>query len=92
MDREFVITAKAIAEIQGRFHAAGYQWRECVFTSDPNCMIEFTKDKSPHALDTYPRPKDCVGWGRFDRWYAWYQAGEWLKRQQAMEEAKLTPV
>lgn len=73
-----------IEKIQADFIRAGYQWKEYIFNDGkPECMIELTQDKSPHALDTFPKPPDCVGWGRFDRWWAWAQAHEWLLKKQA---------
>lgn len=72
-----------IAKIQAAFQVDGWQWNEQIFNDGkPECMIEFTRDISPHALSTFPRPLDCVGWGRFDRDYAWFQAGEWLEKKK----------
>lgn len=70
-----------IESIQQAFRAAGFQWREQIFNDGrrDDCFIEFTKATDPSALTTYPKPPDCVGWGRFQRWWAWAQAEEWLK-------------
>jgi hypothetical protein len=72
-----------IEQIQAAFIKAGFQWKEQIFNDgwDQNCMVEFTRDKSPHALSTYPRPADGVGWGRFERSHAWEQAYEWLLKE-----------
>ena len=71
-----------IDKIQDAFIKAGFQWKERMFNDGNSpCMVEFTRDTSPHALDTFPKPADCVGWGRFDRWWAWAQAYEWLVQQ-----------
>ena len=69
-----------IEKIQDDFRRAGFQWHETIYNDDSylDCSIEFTRTKSPHALSTFPRPADCVGWGRFARWWAWAQAHEWL--------------
>ena len=74
-----------ILKIQQAFQEAGYQWTEHIYNdgSPWNCSLQFTRDRSPHALHTYPRPDDCVGWGRFERLHAWLQAGEWLEKQLA---------
>jgi hypothetical protein len=72
-----------LEKIQAAFMAAGFQWKEHIYNDGKaECSIEFTRDTSPHALSEFPRPKDCVGWGRFDRWWAWAQAYEWLQKQQ----------
>jgi hypothetical protein len=71
-----------LESIQQDFIDEGYQWHEHIFNDGhAECMIEFTKDKSPQALSTYPRPADCVGWGRFPRLHAWQQAHDWLRQQ-----------
>lgn len=72
-----------IEKYQKAFVTAGFQWQERIYNDGKlECSIQFTRDKCPHALDTYPRPADCVGWGRFDRWWAWAQAYEWLCKEQ----------
>lgn len=74
-----------IEKIQADFVRAGYQWKEQIYNDGKqgDCSIEFTQDKNPHVFTEYPRPKDCVGWGRFDRWWAWAQAHEWLLKKAA---------
>jgi len=73
-----------LEKIQKDFIDAGYQWTEHIYNDGwANCSIRFTKVTNPHAFSTYPTPKDCVGWGRFDREWAWQQAHEWLMKQQA---------
>jgi hypothetical protein len=69
-----------ILEMQGVIQGLGWQWQELVFNdgSANNCMIEFTQDKSPHALSEYPRPKDRLGWGRFPREKAWQMAYDYI--------------
>lgn len=69
-----------ILKIQEAFQQAGFQWAEQVFNDDSprNCFINFTTDNNPQALTTYPRPRDCVGWGRYARHIAWRMAYEWL--------------
>lgn len=69
-----------ILEIQEVFQKHGFQWIEHIFNDDHwgDCMIDFTRDRNPMALLTFPRPADCVGWGRFRREHAWLQAYEWL--------------
>ena len=65
-----------IFQMQNKILALGWQFQEHVYNDglEDNCSIEFTQDKSPHALSKYPRPDDCVGWGRFVRQYAWEMA------------------
>ena len=71
-----------LEKIQADFLAAGFQWKERIFNDGkPECMIEFTRCQNPSAFDTYPRPNDCVGWGRFERLWAWTQAHNWLQTQ-----------
>jgi hypothetical protein len=66
----------SIEQMQKAIYAKGWQWLEHVFNdlAGGNCMLEFTQDPSPHALSTYPRPADCLGWGRFGRRDAWTMA------------------
>lgn len=65
-----------IEQMQEAILRDGWQYREQVFNDEhwADCSLEFTRDKSPHALSNYPRPKDCIGWGRFTRSHAWLQA------------------
>ena len=73
-----------LEKIQRAFQSAGYQWTEHIYNDgNQECSIEFTQDRSPHALSTFPKPADCVGWGRFSRRWAWVQAYEWLQKKQA---------
>lgn len=86
-----------ILEIQEKFIQAGFQWKENIYNDSlPNCSLIVTRDVSPHALDKYPRPADCVGWGRFERLHAWQQAYEWLQTQEKemnpLETGKLVPI
>lgn len=71
-----------IEKIQADFVAAGYQWQENVYNDGKlECSIKFTENKSPHYFSEHPGGD--FGWGRFDRWWAWAQAHEWLLKKQA---------
>jgi hypothetical protein len=67
-----------ILEMQDVILARGWQFVEHVFNDDccglENCFIQLTQDKDPLALTKYPRPTDCIGWGRFRREVAWLKA------------------
>lgn len=65
-----------IEQMQQAIADLGWQWKEHIFNDGKyaNCMIQFTQDKSPHALSAPPYPKDSVGWGRYRRQHAWEMA------------------
>ena len=71
-----------ILKIQEAFKKAGFQWVERIYNDEipHDCYIELTRDRSAVSLSEYPRPKDCVGWGRFSRQSCWDQAYEWLQK------------
>lgn len=64
-----------IAQMQNVILGLGWQFQEQVFNDGKpnNCMIDFSRDKSPHALDS-PKAADCIGWGRFPRQECWQMA------------------
>lgn len=65
-----------IEEMQDAIRKAGWQWEEHVYNDGlPNdCSVMFTKSKNP--LYFIEHPMGDIGWGRFQRRYAWLQAYE----------------
>ena len=79
-----------IDEIQAELRKLGWQWIEHIFNDGMSeCYIILTQDKSPHALTTFPRPDDCMGWGRFNRHYCWHCAYDRIVL--GLKDANLTP-
>lgn len=77
-----------ILAIQQKFIDAGFMFQETIFNDGkPNCSIRFTKDTSPHNFTYGNNLMGDVGWGRFDREYAWLMAEEWLDKYYGQKQA-----
>lgn len=90
-----------ILEIQQLFLDAGYQFKEQIFNdklaSLRNCSIEFSLCKNPSHFREHSSPNGTcnfrlsdVGWGRFERNYAWQQALKWLLKRKNNENSKIS--
>lgn len=66
-----------IPEMQEAILLLGWQFHEHVFL-DRTTYIEFTQDRGNLVFNEYPRPADCVGWGRFPREQAWRMAYDYI--------------
>lgn len=77
----------SIMEIQNAFIEAGYQFQEHVFNDGQagNCLLELTRNKSPHAFDPDTGEESDFIVGRCKRYDAWRLAHEWLKDLQGNE-------
>ena len=73
MTREQMIQ---IMQYQLDISNAGWQWEEHIFNdgSSRNCMVSLTKNTDPTYFTK--RPLGDIGWGRFERYTAWYKAHE----------------
>lgn len=70
-----------IIEKQEAILRLGWQFTEHIYNDwiENNCSLKFSPSQSPHALDEghdeYYQP---IGWGRYDREYAWNMAYEYI--------------
>jgi len=76
-----------IAQMQDEIAAAGWQWLEHVFNDGMglafNCFVKLSKRREPQVFtDPAFRDPDEVGWGRFNRHWAWQQAYDYVMEKE----------
>jgi hypothetical protein len=73
--------ALELIKMQNEISELGWQWKEHIFHKNdyrPECVIELSKSENPHVFSIHcgevGYDPDKIGWGRFDRMYAWREA------------------